>query len=62
MTTKKSGGSRLGAGRKPLPADQKKEKMAFELAPDVAKLLRENRPMARTVENAVREFLAKKLD
>ncbi len=56
------GGARKGAGRKALPADQQKVKMSFKLATDVAALLKENRPMSKTIENAVREYLSKKTD
>ena len=61
MIDKKHGGSRSGSGRKKMPSTEKKQRITFALSADVIAFLRANRPAARTLENAVREY-AKRLE
>jgi hypothetical protein len=58
MTNKpKHGGARKGAGRKPLPDDQKKVKMTIAFSPEIAEILRRNRPIPGFIEKAIKEHL-----
>ena len=58
---KKHGGARSGSGRKKMEPEQKKQKITFALSDDVIDFLKSNRPAARTLEKAVREY-AKRLE
>ena len=49
------GGRRPGAGRKPVPEDQRKIGVSYKLAPDVVEILRAGPiPATQMVERAVR--------
>lgn len=59
MSDNQHGGARSKAGRKKMSDEQKKQRITFALSADVIEFLRSNRPAARTLEKAVREYAEK---
>lgn len=60
------GGARKGAGRKPLPPGQKKERFSTCLAPDVMMLIQQHhiktgKRISKLIEESVRCYLGKPL-
>jgi len=63
MNTNNHGGPREGAGRTPLPPEERKRRMSFTLAPDVADRLttlaeKTGRTQTELVEQAVRGYFS----